>query len=309
MSQEKSKRYKDIEIRKSYSIKWNTDLTRACCADPLYCLFAIGPCCCSQCSSYWLRKRALYDDMNRYVCCQGMCPCSGKMGERNCPEACLGLEVICCFAQSVAATRMTIQDERLIENTQCDNCIIGFMLLLNQLACIFRCAAAISGSKEIEQIADILDCLADIVYMSVCACMQTQHKVELDVRDGKKPAKEGCAGAGGQQQLHAPPQQHMQGGAQMAPPPGAYPPAGAYGQPPPGAYGQPPPGAYGQPPPGAYGQPPPGAYGQPPPGAYGQPPPGAYGQPPPGAYGQPPPGAYGQPPPGAYGQPIQYAPQ
>jgi hypothetical protein len=35
------------------------------------------------------------------------------------------LQVTCCFAQSVASTRWMIQDELGIQNTQCDNCIIG----------------------------------------------------------------------------------------------------------------------------------------------------------------------------------------
>ena len=76
-----------------------------------------------------------------------------------------------------------IQDEMRVENTQCDNFIIGFMLCLNQLACVFRIAAMISGNDEIEQIADILDCMSDLTYCTVCACMQTQHQEQLKTRD------------------------------------------------------------------------------------------------------------------------------
>ena len=54
-------------------------------------------------------------------------------------------------------------------------CVPCRQLCLNQLACLFRIAAMVSGNDEIEQIADILDCISDLVYCTVCACMQTQH--------------------------------------------------------------------------------------------------------------------------------------
>ncbi len=82
----------------------------------------------------------------RYICCNGTCPCSGRCGEQNSPECCLCLEVTCCFAQSVAATRWAIQDELRIQTTQCDNCIIGtskpaqfyaFMPCLKVVQCCF----------------------------------------------------------------------------------------------------------------------------------------------------------------------------
>lgn len=42
----------------------------------------------------------------------------------------------------------------------------------------------IVGSEEIQEASQILSCLSDMVYCSVCACMQTQHKIEMDKRDG-----------------------------------------------------------------------------------------------------------------------------
>ena len=35
----------------------------------------------------------------------------------------------------------------------------------------------------IEQIGDVLTVTADLSYCSICACMQTQHKLQLDARD------------------------------------------------------------------------------------------------------------------------------
>lgn len=88
--------------------------------------------------------------------------------------------------------------------------------------------------------------------------MQTQHKIEMDKRDGKF----------GPQPMAVPPVQQMSRIDQPIPPPVGYPPQPAYGQP----YGYPPPPqahVQGYPPPG---YPQPGAY--PPPGSY--PPPGYY---------------------------------
>ncbi|GFH18589.1 uncharacterized protein HaLaN_15419, partial [Haematococcus lacustris] len=65
-----------------------------------------------------------------YICCNGACPCSGRMGESSNPECCLCMEVMCCFAQSVASTRFMIMDELRLETTACDNCLIGTMICL-----------------------------------------------------------------------------------------------------------------------------------------------------------------------------------
>ncbi|EMS51075.1 hypothetical protein TRIUR3_25674 [Triticum urartu] len=121
----------------------------------------------------------------------------------------------------------------------------GFMFCLQQVACIFSIVAAIVGSEELSEASQILSCLSDMVYCSVCACMQTQHKVEMDKRDGKF----------GPQPMQVPPMQQMSRIDQPVPAPAGYAPQPAYGQPY-GAY--PPPPAQGYPPPPAQGYPPAG---------------------------------------------------
>ncbi|KAJ3682038.1 hypothetical protein LUZ60_014611 [Juncus effusus] len=260
-----SQAYMDkMQVRQNYRNLWHTDLMRTVQADFPFCCLSLW---CGPCVSYMLRKRALYNDMSRYVCCAGYLPCSGRCGESRCPEFCLATEVILCFGNSVASTRFLLQDEFNIQTTQCDNCIIGFMFCLQQIACIFSIVAAIVGSQELSEASQILSCLSDLVYWTVCACMQTQHKIELDKRDGKF----------GPSPMAIPPAQQMSRLDQPIPPPVGYPP---YGQPPPVGYPpqQPP---YGQPPPVGY--PPQQPVGYPP-----QPPAGGYPQP--GSY--PPPGFY-----------------
>ncbi|KAL9385414.1 hypothetical protein Peur_022424 [Populus x canadensis] len=214
-----------MEMRKSYRNVWHTNLLSTISADTPYCLFSLF---CGPCVSYMLRKRALYNDMSRYVCCAGYLPCSGKCGESKCPELCLGTEVVCCFCNSVASTRFLLQDEFNIQTTQCDNCIIGFMFCLQQLACICSLVACITGNDEIGDLAQMLSCLSDLVYCSVCACIQTQHKVEMDKRDGK---------FGPQPAMAVPSVQQMSRIDQPIPPYAGYAPQQAYGQP----YGYPPP--------------------------------------------------------------------
>ncbi|KAK3020229.1 hypothetical protein RJ639_046861, partial [Escallonia herrerae] len=178
--------------------------------------------CSGPCASYLLRKRALYNDMSRYVCCAGYMPCSGRCGESRCPEFCLCTEVFLCFGNSVASTRFLLQDEFNIQTTQCDNCIIGFMFCLQQLACIFSIVAMIVGSDEISQASQILSCLADM----------TQHKVEMDKRDGMF----------GSHPMAVPPPQQMSRLDQPYPPNVGYAPQPYGYPPPPQAQGYPPAG-------------------------------------------------------------------
>ncbi|KAA8520849.1 hypothetical protein F0562_011522 [Nyssa sinensis] len=232
-----------MQERQNYRNLWHTDLMGTIQADTRYCCFAFF---CGPCASYLLRKRALYNDMSRYVCCAGYMPCSGRCGESRCPEFCLFTEVFFCFGNSVASTRFLLQDEFNIQTTQCDNCIIGFMFCLQQIACIFSIVAMIVGSEELQEASQILSCLADMVYCSVCACMQTQHKVEMDKRDGMF----------GTRPMAVPPPQQMSRLDQPYPPNVGYPSQPVYNQP----YGGYPPTGYPSQP--VYDQP----YGHPPPG-------------------------------------------
>lgn len=169
-------------LRRSYRNVWHTDLTNAIQADFSYCCLSLW---CGPCVSYMLRRRALYNDMSRYVCCAGYMPCSGRCGESKCPELCLATEAFLCFGSSVASTRFLLQDEFNIQTTQCDNCIISFMFCLQQLACICSLVACIVGNQGISEASQAISCVSDAVYWTVCSCMQTQHKVEMDKRDGK----------------------------------------------------------------------------------------------------------------------------
>jgi hypothetical protein len=133
--------------------------------------------------SYYLRYRALYERMDNYTCCSGYLPCSGKCGEASCPQCCLCTESTICFPTSVIVTRFMIQDDLLIQNSKCDNCLMAFTFCMQQLACICTIIAMLTNDDSIDQAANMVDIIADVVWCSVCACMQTQHKIQLDARD------------------------------------------------------------------------------------------------------------------------------
>ncbi|RDX76120.1 hypothetical protein CR513_43926, partial [Mucuna pruriens] len=98
----------------------------------------------------------------------------------------------------------------------------AFMFCLQQLACIFSIIALIVGSSEIQEASQLLSCLAEFVYCTVCACMQTQHKIEMDKRDGK---------FGPQSVMGVPRFQEMSRFDQPVPPFVGYAPQPAYGYP------------------------------------------------------------------------------
>ncbi|KAF5841004.1 hypothetical protein DUNSADRAFT_14711 [Dunaliella salina] len=106
---------KTRQENKEYVRHWNTPLMSTFPERPGYCCYATW---CSCCASWQLRKQALHGDMSRYICCNGFCPCSGRMGEQSAPECCLCLEVVLCFAASVASTRWMIQDELRLQTTK-----------------------------------------------------------------------------------------------------------------------------------------------------------------------------------------------
>ncbi|CAA7040342.1 unnamed protein product [Microthlaspi erraticum] len=121
--------------------------------------------------------------------------------------------------------------------------------------------------------------LNSVLPLRVCACMQTQHKIEMDKRDGVI----------GSQPMSVPPAQQMSRIDQPVPPFAGYPPANGYPQPyyPHPGHGYPPAPGY---PPTAHGYPPAPGY---PPTGHGYPPAPGY---PPTGHGYPP--APGYPPTG-----------
>ena len=68
-----------------------------------------------------------------------------------------------------------------IQNTKCDDCLFNTMVALQGLACLCQIAAFIE--PQLKETAALVDCAAEMVYCSVCACMQTQHRNQIKHRN------------------------------------------------------------------------------------------------------------------------------
>ncbi|KAL2902748.1 Glycine-rich protein A3 [Bienertia sinuspersici] len=258
-----------MEVRQNYRNFWHTDLLRTIQADTPYCCLSLF---CSPCVSYMLRKRALYNDMSRYVCCAGYMPCSGRCGESRCPEFCLATENL--FSSPCPYISWAVKAKLLKD--------LGFYVLFEPNSMHIFDSSNDCGKSRNPRSISILSCLADMVYCTVCACMQgklvchsrkvmvfigeivrergrwlgcrawelTQHKIEMDKRDGKF----------GPQPMAVPPVQQMSRIDQPYPSTVGYPPPQS--QPQPGYGYPPPPQPQGYPAPGY----PPTNSGYPPPG-------------------------------------------
>eukprot|EP00039_Didymoeca_costata_P018534 m.333875 g.333875 ORF g.333875 m.333875 type:complete len:214 (+) comp17236_c0_seq1:93-734(+) len=162
--------------------QWETTMVEAPCNNVGGCCFA---CFCPCCSAYTLRKRALQGDMTKYKCCQGyICPqccATDSCYERTqqCPDFCLACECLCCLGFSISGTRIYVQEERQIMTDPCDNRLIRFNNVLQILACICQCLAIIF--KPLKDLAQLIRCIADIVYWTTQACMQAQVDLEMKI--------------------------------------------------------------------------------------------------------------------------------
>eukprot|EP00959_Pyramimonas_sp_CCMP1952_P225645 4718438-Pyramimonas_sp.AAC.1 len=147
-----------------------TERARTLAAGALLRAFAAAACptgfATVRCMSAWRTTRAA----------QGTCRAVGNVGSPQLPSA--------------------AYDELLIQNSKCDNCLMAFTFCMQQLACICTIIAMLTNDDSIDQAANFVDLIADIVWCSVCACMQTQHKIQLDARD------KGLAPTGAQHEIY-----------------------------------------------------------------------------------------------------------
>jgi hypothetical protein len=137
-------------------------------------------CVCAYHSAFWhTHYHAAFVICQRYLdCC---CLKSGSLGESTCPHLCLCCEAYCCIGLAISATRLHVMETYGIQPDPCDARIIRFNNCIQLLSCFCKLAAAISGSDAIESLAQILDLIAQLVFMSTSACMQTQTNYEVYV--------------------------------------------------------------------------------------------------------------------------------
>jgi len=152
------------------------------CNDPGIFCFA---CCCAPCSACSLRRKVLQGNMQYYRCCQGyfdgICCWKSGWGEQDCPDMCNCIEAFCCMSCSISSSRFAVMDHYQLQSDICDRRIIGFNNCMQWLSCICHLAAIFI--RDLRQAAQLVDRIADIVYMITQACMQTQVYHELNYRE------------------------------------------------------------------------------------------------------------------------------
>ena len=118
-----------------------------------------------------------------YSCCQGYIPkccCCDfpNWGKGN--HSCLYLEGCCCPILSLSITRIFLMDKLQIQPDPGDYQLIQFSNCMQMLSCICHVAAFVY--PQMQDLAQIVDCIADIVTYSVAGCMGVQINTELKVR-------------------------------------------------------------------------------------------------------------------------------
>lgn len=156
------------------------------------------PCCLTTMLCYcpaqvWMRHRVLNhvqpgSGWANYKCCQGYfggCCClqPGQMGEETCPVPCMCLESCLCPGLAVSATSIVLRehyslalDDDDVRLIRCSNCL--FML-----ACICQCIACMTDCEGDDQVADVISCIADAVFLSVAGCTTAQAHHEMVKRE------------------------------------------------------------------------------------------------------------------------------
>lgn len=165
----------------NHARQWETDMCHAVCNNCPHCFFGACPLLACFCVCYQ-RKQVLQDDMSKYKCCQGyVCPnmvgkCCGTC-EGSCPHVSMCFESYCCMGCAMSATRLYLQEERQIATDPCDNRIIRLNNCLMILSCICNILAIFC--QELEQIAQLIECIQYIVFYITAGCMIGQTALEM----------------------------------------------------------------------------------------------------------------------------------
>ncbi len=163
--------------------RFAVNLGDACTTEPACCCLGFW---CPYPTIYKLRSDYLRGDMSRYTCCQSQfhfCSCfkPGHMGERDCPEACLCLEVCFCPGLSISATRISLMNDYQLGSDPFDRRLIRFSNCLQCMSCICSCAAIFV--PECRDAARMVRRIADCVFWSVLGCMSAQVHHEMKIRN------------------------------------------------------------------------------------------------------------------------------
>lgn len=172
--------------------KFDIALDEAPGKEPCYCCYAAV---CMPCALYQLRASALshYNGTEEnwaqsYRCCQDYfpCPCIPCFDPcvNSCPHATLFCETCCCPGWSVSATRFLIMDQYNLGMHPIDNQIIRCNNAVQLLACV--CNTLAICIRPLREAARLVQCVADLVFVSTAGCMAGQVMHEIKLRTARK---------------------------------------------------------------------------------------------------------------------------
>ncbi|KAH8063941.1 hypothetical protein JL720_13102 [Aureococcus anophagefferens] len=148
--------------------KFQTSMGDACCKAPGCCL--LGGCPLSfLCTQVHMRYKVLNhvapgSGWDHYVCCQGY---TGSC---------------CCFHPGACCERDAADLHYKLVPDECDNRLIRFNNCMQVLSCICHFAAIFD--RNLRDLAQIIDLIADIVFFSTAGCMTAQVDYEINYRIG-----------------------------------------------------------------------------------------------------------------------------
>jgi len=207
--------------------KFQLSMGDACCKEPGCCLLGGCPICFC-CTTHHMRYKVLNhvspnSGWDHYICCQGYTgPCCcftpGACCEKELPRTCMCCEIICCPGLAVSTNRFVMMDHYQFTPDECDNRLIRFNNCIQILSCICHILAIFN--RDFQQLAAIIDLIADIVFFSTAGCMTAQVNYEVKYRESLAAP---VAVAGGPVVSPAVPPTATVVGVVQPPPPGAPP--------------------------------------------------------------------------------------
>lgn len=170
--------------------EFNVTLDKACDAQPCCCMASFF---CYPIGLAVVRQQVLNHTGGTYQCCQGYTPpgfpqgpCSPDGCERNCctsscPTCCNLCEAFCCPGCHSFSTRFVMMDEHDLVLSPIDFQIFRCQACIQQVACI--CEILACFDPQFRDLAQCIDCLADLAWTAQCACMVAQIYNEIKYQE------------------------------------------------------------------------------------------------------------------------------
>ena len=174
--------------KQTYPNAFALGLKDAPCVEPKCCILGTlgAPCGFTAC---WARKAVLEKyggGVQDFICLQGYAPGCCCIQPNSCfPGSPVGLylEGCCCPMISLSIARIHLMDAKRLHPDPMDYQIIACSNVLQVVSCLFSVVAALSGKRQLEDAAAIVDLVADLFTMSVAGCMAAQVSHEIHRAD------------------------------------------------------------------------------------------------------------------------------